>query len=222
MQNPRREVPVVHESGSFLVVDKPSGWLSVPSRQGEEDERPCVGIFLQKESGRRIWPVHRLDLEVSGLLVFALNADAHRAASAWFEGREIRKTYDALVLSEEVLEHAAPGKGLERWESRLLRGKKRAYEHVAGKPSVTEARRLGPVTIAGSAAERWELHPLTGRAHQLRYEMGRRVGPLWGDALYGSKKDFPRPGIGLRAVRLDFGRIADRLGLPERLEVEGL
>jgi len=67
----------------------------------------------------------------------------------------------------------------------------------------------------------WELHPLTGRAHQLRYEMSRRVGPIWGDVLYGSQRSFPAGGIALRAMGLDFSRVppADRWGLPSEIRL---
>ncbi|MBS1983183.1 MAG: RNA pseudouridine synthase, partial [Bdellovibrionales bacterium] len=70
---------IVFENPHFLAADKAPGWLSVPSRLGADDARPCVGRELEKTHGR-VWPVHRLDLEVSGLILFARNAEAHRAA----------------------------------------------------------------------------------------------------------------------------------------------
>lgn len=228
----RAPLTVVFENAAFVVVDKPAGWLSVPSREGAADERPCVGIELQEQIDLRLWPVHRLDLEVSGLLCFAKSAEAHRAASVWFEGRTVTKSYAAWVAESELLSPGAiPDTSLQRWESRLLRGKKRAYEHEVGKIAITEARCLGghPAAAAGAlgvpctAVQRWELHPLTGRAHQLRYEMSRRIGPILGDALYGSKLSFERGGIALRAVELDFTAIAPatRHGLPERISLKG-
>lgn len=109
---------IVFQNSFFVAVDKSAGTLSVPSRLGEKEERPCVGTMLQKELGRQIYPCHRLDFEVSGLLLFALEKDAHRIASRWFEQGEIQKKYEAWTTGEE------PTFSKEVWHSKLLRGKK--------------------------------------------------------------------------------------------------
>lgn len=210
---------IVYEDARIVAIDKPAGWLSVPSRMGEADERPCAGILLQEQLGVRLWPVHRLDLEVSGLLLFAKDADAHRLLSQAFEGRSVRKTYHGrsegrppadAVLGQEV-----------RWESTLLRGKKRAYVHAAGKPAVTLATLLSIEAAEAPAGGmlQWRLRPLTGRAHQLRVELGRRGCPLCGDTLYGACAPLPGGGITLRAVSLELGPVAEALALPKELRV---
>lgn len=92
---------ILFENPQFLVIDKPAGWLSVPGRQGEDDVRPCLGRELEKTHGR-IWPVHRLDLEVSGLILYARTAAAHREASMAFERHRVQKTYQAFTAAAAI------------------------------------------------------------------------------------------------------------------------
>lgn len=74
---------------------------------------------------------------------------------------------------------------------------------------------------AKSRWHHWELHPLTGRPHQLRYELSRHGHPIVGDQLYGSTLAFLNPGIALRAVQIDFSKApgAKSFGLPNEIEV---
>ncbi len=92
---------IIFQNQHFVAVDKPAGWLSVPSRWGTDEERPCVGLLLQEQLRSKIYPVHRLDEPVSGLLLFALNAAAHRAANAWFADHHIQKTYEAMTTHQD-------------------------------------------------------------------------------------------------------------------------
>ena len=78
----------IFENEALIVVDKPVNWLTTPAREAD-DPRPCLGRRLQDELGFRIFPVHRLDFEVSGLVLFAKTAAAHRLAQAWFEGGRV-------------------------------------------------------------------------------------------------------------------------------------
>jgi tRNA pseudouridine32 synthase/23S rRNA pseudouridine746 synthase len=210
-------VKPLFDNEHFIAVDKAPGVLTVPSRMGAQDARPCLGKALELELGVRLWPIHRLDLEVSGLVLFAKHADAHRAASAWFSGRDMRKVYEALT--EHGRREPAPGEKLE-WHSRLSRGKRRAFETAQGKAAITRAHCLGP----RSCWLAWLLEPLTGRPHQLRFHLARHGFPVAGDALYGAREPYVGPGIALRAVLLEFEACGGReaYGLPERLRVAGL
>jgi tRNA pseudouridine32 synthase/23S rRNA pseudouridine746 synthase len=203
------------QSERWAACDKPPGWLSVPSRMGRADPRPVLGLALETALGRRVWPVHRLDLEVSGLILFALDAEAHRCASRWFETHDVRKTYEAWTT---VATPAPPDE--QEWRCRLARGKKRAFEAPHGKDAVTLARALDLVTYGAHTLQRWRLQPLTGRSHQLRYELARHGHPIVGDALYGSELPFRPDAIALRSVQLDFRTCKEHaaLGLPDTLE----
>jgi tRNA pseudouridine32 synthase/23S rRNA pseudouridine746 synthase len=205
---------LVYENSHVVVVDKPAGWLSVPSRIGAKDERFCLGRVLEQQLELRLWPVHRLDAEVSGLLMFAKSAAAHRLLGAGFEHHQIHKTY--LAWSTGRLPPDAKLGVAQRWQCRLLRGKKRAYLHAAGKESVTMATPL----LCESGQTLWRLCPLTGRPHQLRVELARRDCPIVGDSLYGSTATWGC-GIALRAIELDLADLVGRaeLELPLRLSL---
>lgn len=190
----------VFENDRFVAVDKPSGVLTVPGRAGGSDPRRCLSIDLSR--ARRVWPVHRLDYEVSGLVLFAKDADAHRAANGWFESREIHKTYEAWSEGAPPSEWQ-PNQSFE-WSCLLARGKKRAFESPHGKPAVTRATWVGAVSWHEQSFLSWRLEPLTGRSHQLRFELARHGFPIVGDALYGAKVDFGNDSIALRSIALDF------------------
>lgn len=206
--------PFVYESRRVIVIDKPCGWLSVPSRQGEEDARLCVGRVLEAQLGTRLWPVHRLDAEVSGLLLFAKDADAHRLLCAGFEHQQVRKTY--LAWSSGPLPDQHRVRVTERWQSLLLRGKKRAYVHRAGKEAVTMAT---PLAVEGHRIL-WQLCPKTGRPHQLRVELFLHGCPILGDSLYGSTLPWPS-GVALRAFELNLTDLEGRqeLSLPPKISL---
>ena len=101
----------------------------------------------------------------------------------------------------------------------LLRGKKRAYESPQGKSSITRG-----VLIAQN---HWNLNPITGRSHQLRYELYRHGHPIIGDELYGSPMKFDvngmKAGIALRAFEINFSKIPERskFGLQEKIKIFG-
>lgn len=213
---------ILFENSHVLAVDKRAGYLSVVSRLGEKDPRPCEFLEWRKEKGEKLWSVHRLDEEVSGVLVLAKTPEAHSVLNQAFEGRELGKTYEAWT---ENTEGTTPSKEKQHWESLLLRGKKRAYEKPFGKRSITEALYLGNIQNKESKLLKWNLFPLTGRAHQLRYELFKHGYPIWGDYLYGGKSKFPlENAIALRAVSLDLSQMKERnkLELPLKIEAMGL
>ncbi len=207
-------VKIIFQNVSFLAVDKPAGWLSVAGR-GDVKDTVCLLHHLSKLLGKQVWPVHRLDQAVSGLILYALSAESHREASRWFEGREVRKRYEGLT---EGIEFPAV-KTEFQWHHRLLRGKKRAYEKPFGKMAETTARFEKEWVVGTTRLGLWALMPSTGRPHQLRFQLSRAGFPVWGDVLYGSKEKFPVPGaIALRSVELDLSKTnAMQLGMPPTL-----
>jgi tRNA pseudouridine32 synthase/23S rRNA pseudouridine746 synthase len=213
-----QKIETVYENQNFIAVDKPGGWLSVPSRMGREDARPCLVTFFKE----RVWPVHRLDFEVSGLVLFAKTAEAHRFANGWFEHRQVHKTYEALT--QTLMKNPKTNEPME-WRSNLLRGKRRTYESPHGAQAITRAHCLGLTEFAGKQALRWRLEPQTGRPHQLRFELSHHGHPILGDELYGSTAAYIDSTIALRAVKLDFSDCPDALSkfeLPAVIEVSGL
>ncbi len=206
----------------MVALDKPSGMLTIPGRLGARDPRPCLVHVVARQFSGKIWIVHRLDVETSGLVLFARNAEAHRALCVAFESRQVRKTYDAWT-------EGVPPEPIDRplvWESGLRRGKRRVYEDARGKWSRTIAHCTGQLSRAGARLVTWRLAPETGRPHQLRVQAAARGWPIAGDRLYGSTVDLGPQRIALRAVAIDLSDLAvatrTDLGLPARLEVPAL
>ncbi|HEX4925869.1 MAG TPA: RNA pseudouridine synthase [Bdellovibrionales bacterium] len=206
------------ENEQFIIVDKPGGWLSVPSNFGEEDPRPVLSLEVSKKLGQQIWPVHRLDLDVTGVVLLAKNARAHQLANTWFENRSIDKTYEAWTEGE------APAERSFEWSSMLQRGKKRSFESPKGKLAVTRAYWRKTSEFNGLPIQQWALDPITGRPHQLRVHLSKNGFPILGDKLYGSTREFFPSTLALRAVRLDFSQCeeAQRLGLPKDVSAPNL
>ena len=221
-------ISIVFQNADLIVLDKPVMVLSTPSRQGVLDARPVLGIELEKFLAKQVFPVHRLDFEVSGLILYALNAQAHKLANSWFEKRRIHKVYRATTTGRSF-DHLPPGvTALDRdlqfeignqvvWKNKILRGKKRSYYSPHGDISETLAVYLGEM----NGRHRWELQPVTGRSHQLRLDLSSRGYPILGDELYGSKEKLDQSGIALRCVELRLNEIlaTERCGLPEIIKV---
>lgn len=220
---------VVFENAQFIVVDKPSGVLTTPSRYEAQDSRSCLGLELQQALGLQIYPVHRLDFEVSGLVLFAKDANSHKEANTWFEKKRVLKTYRALTHPQDFShipsEVSNPRLGMDLqeqqkliWKSRVLKGKRRAYEHPQGKDCETWAYYLG----TQDDFLKWDVMPVTGRSHQLRFDLSRHGFPIVGDKLYGSTFKTEENHIKLRAYKLDFSKIPtqNRHGLPDILTID--
>ncbi len=212
------EMTVLLSSDHVVVADKPAGMLTIPGRQGPADPRHCLVREVARRFPGKIWIVHRLDREVSGLVVLARSAEAHRLLCGMFERRGIVKRYEAWTEGEPPA-----GPGLEAaWEGLLVRGKRRVWESDRGKPSRTVARCLGTIAWRSLDLLRWEMRPETGRPHQIRCQAASRGFPVAGDRLYGSTIGFLPDAIALRAVGLEFRDALDadlrRLGLPRAIE----
>src|SRR5688572_25342175 len=87
---------IVDETDDYVALNKPSGLLSIPDREGKEIS---LKIVLKEKYGN-IFTVHRLDEDTSGLIVFAKNETAHKFLSVQFESRQTTKIYHGLVTGE--------------------------------------------------------------------------------------------------------------------------
>lgn len=189
-------VKIVFENSDFWAVEKPALWLTVPGRAGSQDPRPVLRHVFEKQVKTPVYAVHRLDFEVSGLVLFAKNAVAHRLASQAFENHEAQKVYWARTERNEGRD-AEVGQEFV-WDFHLVRGKKRSFEAPHGKRAITNAV---VVKDDGTLLD-WQLRPLTGRSHQLRLSLSRAGFPIIGDQLYGAQTPYDREGIALRAIAL--------------------
>ena len=176
---------VLHEDARILVVDKPPGLLSQPGVRVHDSV--SARVIEARPDAARVALVHRLDMDTSGVLVLAKDADAHRHLSAQFERRTVAKRYRALL---ERRPPAAGGTVRLALRSDLDDRPRQIVDPVRGRASVTHwfAREPG---VAGAEAGSTEvvLLPLTGRSHQLRVHAAdpRGLGiAIRGDRLYGA------------------------------------
>ncbi|MCJ2164391.1 MULTISPECIES: RluA family pseudouridine synthase [unclassified Pseudodesulfovibrio] len=173
---------IVFEDDAIVVVDKPSGLLSVPGK-GEANQDCVVARVKALYPGCMDQPsVHRLDQDTSGLLVLALTESAHRTLSVQFMDRLVGKRYTALI--DGVLTDQA---GIIELKFRLDPDNRpyQVYDPVNGKNGVTHWRNLG----VENGRTRVEFMPHTGRTHQLRLHSAHEKGlgfPIVGDRLYGT------------------------------------
>ena len=173
----------VYADSSLLVLNKPSGLLSVPGRG--EDKQDCLSRRVQSAFADAL-VVHRLDMATSGLILMARGVAIQRQLNQIFERREISKHYLAVVHGCLAMPPDADpdGWGLidlpiaVDWPRRPLR----IIDPLHGKPSQTRWRALA--YDAAAHTTRLELAPLTGRSHQLRVHLRALGCPIVGDALY--------------------------------------
>jgi len=174
-QNEDPSLLVVHEDERLIAVSKPAGQLVIPGR-GETDVRPlCQQV--EARAGQRVFVVHRLDRDASGLVVFAKDAATHRSLSLSFEKRDVRKTY-WVVVKGQMTEGGRIDKPLHAF------GSGRMGIDSRGKPSLTEYR-----IKRNFLNSTWlEVEPHTGRRHQIRVHFYSLGHPVLGDVYYGLER----------------------------------
>jgi tRNA pseudouridine32 synthase / 23S rRNA pseudouridine746 synthase len=225
------EPHILQEDQEWLAVWKPAHWLSVPSRLGSRDPRPNVGRHLETMLGCTLFPVHRLDEGVEGVLLFAKTPKCHRDLCMWFEGRHVHKTYEAITArqpkpwihgGEIALNEITFGKNLSI-QNKISKGKRRAFvDPKNGKEALSQLTAMHPFSAAAPFLQ-WRLSPHTGRSHQLRLHMALLGFPILGDHLYGSCYSDSNGCILLRSVSVEFadGLEIAKYNLPRRVFING-
>ncbi|MDT8999037.1 RluA family pseudouridine synthase [Paucibacter sp. APW11] len=195
-------IEVLHADEKLVLVNKPSGLLSVPGRG--EDKQDCASARVQARFADALI-VHRLDMATSGLLLLARGPEMQRQLSAAFAGREVHKRYEALVSGlpeRDEFEIALPLR--TDWPNRP----RQMVCLTEGKPSLTRVRVLSRDAVA--QCSRLALEPVTGRSHQLRVHLQAAGHAILGDALYASPADQARaPRLMLHACALSLPALGD-------------
>lgn len=181
---------ILLEDAHLICVNKQAGELVVADRWGKENNILLhrVGAYLRAQGhqpdarGRDLFPVHRLDRDTSGVVIFAKHAQAHRALSQLFEGRAVRKLYWLLTSGCPAWTELTVDAPLSRKEGK--RGRGRAFVDLEnGKPAQTNFR---VHRCFGDVA--WlDAQPHTGRLHQIRLHAREAGFPLLYDPHYGIK-----------------------------------
>ncbi len=193
------DLQVIYCDNALLVVNKPAGLSTLPD--GYNPTLPHIKSLLEREHGR-LWIVHRLDKETSGVLILARDAQAHRSLNTQFEQHRVSKVYHALV------------KGDLQWQEKTVdlplhpngdRRHRTVIDPQHGKPAITHFRvleRLGPYSLV-------EAIPETGRTHQIRAHLSAIGVSILGDKLY-TRKDK----INQQAGITTFEQVSSTGGLP--------
>ncbi|TWU15543.1 tRNA pseudouridine synthase C [Allorhodopirellula heiligendammensis] len=209
---PTTLISLLWQCDSAVAVNKPAG-LSTTSPPGTDSLEWRLRAQLDCEAGF-LSAVHRLDRDVSGVVLIALSKKAARLLSAQFAARRVSKTYHAWVCG--CMSVPAPDAPLERWTDYLRKIDDVAQGEVC--PSDAPGAKLAQTDVrllrydAPSDRTLLELHPITGRMHQLRIQTAARGHAIVGDPIYGlsvestgvSDTALPTGCIALTAVKIAF------------------
>ena len=167
---------IIFEDEDFVAMNKPTGLLSIPDREGKEAS--LKSLLLEKYG--LVFTVHRLDKDTSGLIVFAKNENAHRHLSMQFEERQTEKIYAGLVIGSPTVQKGSID--LPIAENMVTRGT--MVINRRGKQSLTDYEVLE--NFGSYSWMQFRIH--TGRTHQIRVHMKDMGHPVVCDELYGDGK----------------------------------
>lgn len=189
---------IIYQDDDLVVVNKPSGLLSVPGRGPEKLDSVTERVKAQFPQAPNYPAVHRLDMDTSGLMLLSLNTEAHRALSRQFEDREVHKQYIAII--DGVVEGDS---GTIELPFRLDVDNRphQIYDEGHGKMGTTHWEVMDRL----EHTTRILFTPVTGRTHQLRVHSAHQKGlgfPIVCDTLYGTAVEHGR--LMLHATSLTF------------------
>lgn len=168
------EPNIVFQHSEFLVINKPIGWTIQ-----RDDNAPSLLAWVQEQSGKKGFPVHRLDKPTSGVIIIATSEAANRNLSQQFQARSISKTY--LAISD------AKPKKKQGWVKGDMKPSRRSQWKLLRTletPAITQFK----TESINERLRGFYLFPKTGKTHQLRVAMKSLGSPILGDALYGGSE----------------------------------
>lgn len=172
---------ILFQDDRFIAVDKPAGLLAIPGRNLLEPS--LLKILEGQFPGQKIWVIHRIDRETSGVILFAKNEASHRLGNEWFSSHSVKKEYLALASGSPRLPAM------------------RVNHPIEGKASLSQVQVVERFTDAFLTRVRIA----TGRRHQIRIHLQAEGFPILGDPRYGGATSlhgvsFPR--VALHAEKL--------------------
>ena len=192
---------VVYEDNHLLIVDKPSGLVTQPTIDHEDSleklAKEYIRLKYEKKNDVFLQPIHRLDKDVSGLVIFARTSKALSRLQQMLRERQIEKTYHAKVHGK--IFH--PEKVVENF---LLKSNYRTSIASSSDPQAKLSRLHYRLIQQNKQDAILEIDLETGRYHQIRAQLAHLGHPILGDTKYGSFISYPGGAIMLRHVRCSF------------------
>lgn len=178
---PQEQQRVIFVDDALIVVDKPSGLLSVPGRG--PDKAACAQSYVQEQFGEAL-TIHRLDMDTSGILIFARTKSAQSFLSKQFELRRVEKRYEAIAQGIPQTRTGTIDFPIAKYS------KNRPLRHIEA--GGLEAITHWEIISQTPTTSRLKLRPETGRSHQLRLHLSAAGYPILGDPLYGMENSAHR------------------------------
>jgi len=194
---------ILYEDNHLLVLNKPAGWLVQGDKTGDFTLTDWGKAYLkekyQKPGAVFLHPVHRIDRPVSGAVLFARTDKALTRLMRSFKQREVQKTYIALSLFSPV---SKEGRLLHWLEKQEKNNKVRVFHfaYPTAKESILDYQVLGESGLLTIL----EVHPITGRPHQIRAQLAAVGCPIIGDLKYGAHQPLEDASIGLHCRSMAF------------------
>lgn len=174
------QLDILYRDNHLVAVNKPAGYLVHPSAWAGKDELPSIMQLLRGQlGGKHVYPIHRLDRQTSGLLLFALDKETDRKLKSAFEQREVKKEYLCIVRGHPPSSFTVD-KPLIRENSDQKMEAVTSFETLALAEIPLPNKRYPQSRYALVKAK-----PLTGRMHQIRRHLSHARFPIWGDKRYG-------------------------------------
>lgn len=186
-------INLLYSDPDIIAVDKPEGIASISENDTSIE---TIHSLLEKKFEQKIYIVHRIDKEVSGIILFAKNPETHKYLNRLFESRSIKKNYTALVHGSIKNDSGRIDKPIREFGSGRM-----GIDEKNGKRSITDYKLLKRYKNFSLL----DISIITGRRHQIRVHLYSIDHPIAGDLRYGDKNiqcEFPR--LMLHAGRIEF------------------
>ena len=195
------KLDILFEDNHLIVINKKSGDIIQADKTGDKPLSEIVKLYIKKKYNKPgnvyLGTIHRIDRPTSGIIVFAKTSKALSRMNEKFRNNEITKTYWAIV------KNMLPKK-LDTLENILLKDQKKNKSFITKKENGKLAKLSYKLIKKLDNYYQYEVHPETGRHHQIRVQLSHAGSPIKGDLKYGAKRSNKDASINLHARKIQF------------------